>query len=64
MNKISIIFAVLAAAAVSAVSCLEREFEEGTAVFSVSNTEFVLPSDMYEGQGLVCDTIWITCNRR
>lgn len=63
MKKISIIFAALAATAVSAVSCLEREFEEGTPVFSVSNTEFFLPSDMYEGQGLVCDTIWVTCNR-
>ena len=47
----------------SLTGCLERQFAESEAVLSPGVEEIVVPADMYEGPGLVADTLVVTSNR-
>lgn len=43
--------------------CLERQFAESKAELSATVGELVVPADMFEGPGLVTDTLTVTANR-
>ena len=63
MKKILFILTILALSCFCAVSCLDREFNEDSAVFTVSSSSLLLPCDVEEGKDLVKDTLWVTSNR-
>lgn len=61
MFKTGALALMLCAAALT--GCLERNFIEDEGILTVDTREMVVPADMYEGPGLVTDTLYVTSNR-
>ncbi|MBR1869378.1 MAG: BACON domain-containing protein [Bacteroidales bacterium] len=54
---------VIAVPALLLTGCLQRQFIEEEGVLAVNSRTRVVPADMFEGRGLVKDTLKITSNR-